>query len=62
MIAFFGFSGAAVLLVASIYVKDPLLAMCAMGLASFATISPCPAVGALVWMWVGDMPERFQGA
>lgn len=57
MLALFGFTGAAVLLVFSFYIKDPLLAMCAMGLASFCNDLTMPGS----WSSCMDVGGRFAG-
>ena len=57
MIALFGFSGASVLLISSIYVKDPLLGMCAIGLASFCNDLTMPGS----WSACMDVGGRYAG-
>ncbi|PYI80458.1 MAG: MFS transporter [Verrucomicrobia bacterium] len=57
MIALIGFTGASVLLVASFYVKDPLLAMLAMGLASFGNDLTMPGS----WSACMDVGGKFAG-
>lgn len=57
LFALVGFSGASVLLVTSIYVKDPLLAMGAMGLASFCNDLTMPGS----WSACMDVGGRYAG-
>ena len=57
LIALFGFTGAAVLLIGSIHVKDPLLAMCAMGLASFCNDLTMPGS----WSGCMDVGGKYAG-
>jgi ACS family glucarate transporter-like MFS transporter len=57
VIALGGFSGAAALLVASLYIRDPLLAMCAMGAASFCNDLTMPGS----WSTCMDLGGKFAG-
>jgi len=52
-----GFTGASVLLVASVYIKDPLLAMLAMGLASFCNDLTMPGS----WSACMDVGAQYAG-
>ena len=56
-IAMLGFTGAAALLVCSSYVRDPLLAMLAMGLASFCNDLTMPGS----WSTCMDVGARYAG-
>jgi MFS family permease len=55
--AVLGFTGAAVLLVASFYIQDPLLAMLAMGLASFGNDLTMPGS----WSTCMDVGAKYAG-
>ena len=55
--AVLGFSGAAVLLVSSFYIRDPLLAMFAMGLASFSNDLTMPGS----WSTCMDVGGKYAG-
>ena len=55
--AFLGFTGASGLLMASFYIKDPLLAMLSMGLASFCNDLTMPGS----WSTCMDVGGRFAG-
>jgi MFS family permease len=57
LLASFGFTGAALLLVWSYYIKDPLLAMMAMGSASFCNDLTMPGT----WSTCMDIGGRFAG-
>ena len=55
--AYVGFSGAAILLMASYYIKDPLLAMFAMGMASFCNDLTMPGS----WSTCMDVGGKYAG-
>jgi len=55
--AFIGFTGAAALLMTSFYIKDPLLAMLAMGMASFCNDLTMPGS----WSTCMDVGGRYAG-
>ncbi|HXJ59469.1 MAG TPA: MFS transporter [Verrucomicrobiae bacterium] len=55
--AYAGFTGAAILLMASYYIKDPLLAMLAMGFASFCNDLTMPGA----WSTCMDVGGKFAG-
>jgi len=55
--AFIGFTGAAALLMTSFYIKDPLLAMLAMGMASFCNDLTMPGS----WSTCMDVGGKFAG-
>jgi len=57
ILAVTGFTGASVLLVASFYIRDPLLAMLAMGLASFCNDLTMPGS----WNTCMDLGGKFAG-
>lgn len=57
LLAFTGFTGAAVLLIGSFYVRDPLLAMVAMGLASLCNDLTMPGS----WSTCMDIGGRYAG-
>jgi MFS family permease len=57
ILALVGFTGAAVLLVASVYISDPLLAMLAMGVASFCNDLTMPGS----WSTCMDIGGPFAG-
>jgi MFS family permease len=57
LLAWSGFTGAALLLVASYYLADPLVAMLAMGLASFCNDLTMPGT----WSTCMDIGGRFAG-
>src|SRR5207247_3714074 len=56
-IAVLGFTGAAALLVSSAYIRDPLLAMVAMGLASFCNDLTMPGS----WSTCMDVGAKYAG-
>ena len=56
-LALFGFTGASVLLVSACYIKDPLLAMFAMGLASFCNDLTMPGS----WSTCMDVGQKYAG-
>ena len=55
--AFFGFTGAAALLMISFYIKDPLLAMLSMGMASFCNDLTMPGS----WSTCMDIGGKYAG-
>jgi len=55
--AFIGFTGAATLLMASFYIKDPLLAMFSMGMASFSNDLTMPGS----WSTCMDVGGKYAG-
>ena len=57
MVAVLGFTGAAALLVSSAYIRDPLLAMLAMGLASFCNDLTMPGS----WSACMDVGAKYAG-
>ena len=57
VLALIGFTGASVLLVTSVYIGDPLMAMLAMGLASFCNDLTMP----VSWSTCMDVGGRFAG-
>jgi MFS transporter, ACS family, glucarate transporter len=57
VLALVGFTGAAVLLVSSFYIRDPLLGMLSMGLASFCNDLTMPGS----WSTAMDVGGRFAG-
>ncbi len=62
MLALVGFTGASLLLIGSIYVKDPLLAMCAMGVASFCNDLTMPGSWSTCMDVGGDYAGTLSGS
>ena len=59
---FVGLTGAATLLMTSFYIKDPLLAMLSMGMASFFNDTTCRAVGRPAWTSAANIAGTVSGS